>query len=112
MDTVSSRRECLPKGMRMGRLHATALSDKMPDMRKVSVRELQQELRRVLELVQRGETVEITKRHRVIAKLSPVRPSRGDVAWPDLDARARAVLGDRILSPGGMEQILKDRGSW
>jgi antitoxin (DNA-binding transcriptional repressor) of toxin-antitoxin stability system len=82
----------------------------MPDMRKVSVRELQQQLRRVLELVQRGETVEITKRHRVIAKLSPTGQPRTGTAWPDLEARARKVLGDRILAPGGLEQILSDRG--
>lgn len=87
------------------------MSDKMPDMRKVSVRELQQQLRRVLELVQRGETVEITKRHRVIAKLSPTHPSGAKAGWPDLEARARKVLGDRVLSPGGMEQILTDRGA-
>lgn len=95
----------------MARLHAATLSCKMPDMRRVSVRELQQQLRRVLELVQQGETVEITRRHRVIAKLSPTQSPRASVGWPDLDARARAVLGDRMLSPGGMDQILADRGS-
>jgi prevent-host-death family protein len=83
----------------------------MPDMRKVSVRELQQQLRRVLEAVQRGESVEITKRHRVIARLSPSGPARRSPKWPDLEARARQVLGDRILTPGGMEQVLGDRGS-
>jgi antitoxin (DNA-binding transcriptional repressor) of toxin-antitoxin stability system len=83
----------------------------MPDMRKVSVRELQQQLRRVLELVQRGETVEITKRHRVIARLSPTQQPRARTAWPDLEARSRKVLGDRVLSPGGMEEILTDRGA-
>jgi antitoxin (DNA-binding transcriptional repressor) of toxin-antitoxin stability system len=86
------------------------MSDKMPDMRKVSVRELQQQLRRVLELVQHGETVEITRRHRVIATLSPTHPSPAGTAWPDLAARAREVLGDRVLSPGGLEQIVTDRG--
>jgi antitoxin (DNA-binding transcriptional repressor) of toxin-antitoxin stability system len=83
----------------------------MPDMRKVSVRELQQQLRRVLEQVERGETVQITKRHRVIAKLSPTAPPPVAKRWPDLDARARTVLGDRVLAPGAMAQILADRGS-
>lgn len=88
-----------------------AVSYEMSDMRKVSVRELQQQLRRVLDLVRRGETVEITKRHRVIARLSPSGAARGTAPWPDLDARAREVLGDRILTPGGMEQVLSDRGT-
>jgi prevent-host-death family protein len=86
------------------------MSYKMSDMRRVSVRELQQRLRRVLEQVQRGETVEITKRHRVIAQLAPVAAPDRAGAWPDLDARARKVLGDRMLSPGGMDQVLSDRG--
>jgi len=92
-------------------LPAGRMSDKMSDMRRVSVRELQQQLRRVLDLVQRGETIEITKRNKVVARLSPMRAERKPAPWPDLEARARRTFGDRVLS-GASEEVLKNRGSW
>ena len=81
-------------------------------MEQVSVRELQQNIRRVMERVERGETVEVTRRRRVVARLSPIRQPMRPAAWPDLDARARAVLGDRVISPGPSEHIVADRGTW
>jgi prevent-host-death family protein len=79
-------------------------------MRKVTVRELQQNIRHVMEQVERGETVEVTRRRHAVARLSPIRQSRQPAPWPDLDARARTVFGDRVLVPGAGEQILLDRG--
>jgi len=80
-------------------------------MKTVSVRELQQNLKHVLERVERGETVEVTRRRRVIGRLSPARKRRGTrVLWPDLDERARRVLGDRIIAPPPSAQLRKDRG--
>ena len=78
-------------------------------MRQVSVRELQQNIRRVLQQVERGETVEVTRRRRPVARLAPLRQPRQPAPWPDLDARAQRVLGDRMIAPGPGEQILIDR---
>ena len=88
------------------------MSYKMSNMGKasVSVRELQQHLKRVMARVERGETVEVTRRHRPVARLAPVKASGPLSAWPDLDARARAIFGDRIITPGGSEVIVEDRG--
>lgn len=88
------------------------MSDKMSYMRNrsVSVRELQQNLRRVMARVERGETIEVTRRRRPVAHLAPVRPAGTLSAWPDLDARARSVFGDRTISPGVAEAVIEDRG--
>lgn len=76
----------------------------------VSVRELQQNLKRVMARVERGETVEVTRRRRPVARLAPVRVTRPLFAWPDLDARARAVFGDRVITPGGAQVVIDERG--
>jgi len=75
----------------------------------VSVRELQQNLKRVMARVERGEIVEVTRRRRPVAQLAPANVSRPLSSWPDLDARTRGVFGDRIISPGGSKVISEDR---
>ena len=76
----------------------------------VSVRELQQNLKRVMARVERGETVEVTRRRRPIARLTPAT-SAGPIAdWPDLDARTRSVFGDRIVNPAGLDVVIDNRG--
>jgi len=85
------------------------MSCKTYDMRKVAIRELQQNIRRVMDLVEQGETVEVTRRRRPIARLTPIRHVRKPEPWPDLDARARRVLGKKTVAPGAGQQILADR---
>lgn len=88
------------------------LSYKMSYMRKtsVSIRELQQNLKRVMARVERGEIVEVTRRRKAVARLAPVTTSRAAAPWPDLKARRRAVFGDRIIAPGGSEAVIEGRG--
>ena len=76
----------------------------------VSVRELQQNLKRVMARVERGETIEVTRRRRPVARLAPVGPSRTVAAWPDLEARTQAVFGQRRIVPGGAHVVIEDRG--
>ena len=59
--------------------------------------------------VERGEIIEVTRRHRPVARLGPVRAAPVS-PWPDLDARAHAVFGDRILTPGASELLAESRG--
>jgi antitoxin (DNA-binding transcriptional repressor) of toxin-antitoxin stability system len=79
-------------------------------MGRVSVRELQQNLRRIISRVERGEAVDVTRRQRLVARL--VRPAAAaqPQPWPDLDLRARAVFGDRVISPPPSQQLVDDRG--
>ena len=76
----------------------------------VSVRELQQNLKRVMARVERGETVEVTRRRRPVARLAPVKPTSPVSEWPDLEARTRAVFGKRVVSPGGSGTVIEGRG--
>ena len=84
----------------------------MLDMAKstVSVRELQQNLKRVMARVERGQVIEVTRRHRPVVRLAPVRVSVRPQPWPDLEARAKAVFGDRIVTPGAAELVIEERG--
>lgn len=88
------------------------LSYKMSYMGKatISIRELQQNLKRVMARVERGQVIEVTRRRRPVARLAPMRPSSSLSPWPDLDARARAVFGDRIVTPGAAHVVIEDRG--
>ena len=81
-------------------------------MKTVTVRELQQNIRRVLDRVERGESVEVTRRRRPIALLSPIARPGKPAPWPDLEERTREVFGSRVFSPGLSEQIIRDRGDW
>ena len=76
----------------------------------VSVRELQQNLKRVMARVERGETVEVTRRRRPVARLGPAKATRPLSDWPDLEARTRAVFGDRIINPGASDIVIDQRG--
>ncbi len=76
----------------------------------VSIRELQQNLKGVIARVERGEVVEVTRRRRPVARLTPLRPAAPLSAWPDLDARARKVFGDRVIKPGAAEVLAESRG--
>ena len=95
-----------------GVLTVWSLSYKMLYMQKVSIsiRELQQNLKRVLARVERGQVIEVTRQRRPVARLAPMRPVGPVSPWPDLDARARAVFGDRIVAPGASEVVIENRG--
>jgi prevent-host-death family protein len=84
----------------------------MLDMAKstVSIRELQQNLKRVMARVERGQVIEVTRRRRPVARLAPVHLRIGPQPWPDLDARTKAVFGDRIVTPSAAELIIEERG--
>lgn len=90
------------------------MSYKMSYMAKIatiSIRELQQNLKQVMQRVERGQVVEVTRRRRAVARLSPLAGKDGPASpWPDLDARARTVFGERIIEPSGSEVIVADRG--
>lgn len=80
----------------------------MHDMKTVSVRTLQREIRAVLDEVEQGGSVEITRRGRPVARLVPTTAPAEP--WPDLAMRARRVLGQRRISPPPSQQVVADRG--
>lgn len=84
----------------------------MLDMAKstVSVRELQQNLKRVMARVERGQEIEVTRRRRPVARLAPVQARATPRPWPDLEARAKSVFGDRVITPTAAEMVIAGRG--
>lgn len=78
----------------------------------VSVRDLQKNLKGALSRVQRGATLRVTRRRKVIARLGPPPAAGGAKPWPDLTARGESVLGRRVLKPGAADEILSGRGDW
>ena len=84
----------------------------MYDMAKitVSVRELQQNLMAVMSRVERGETVEVTRHRRPVMRLTRIRPTAPAQPWPDLEARTRAVFGNRVLPTVGAAIVDQNRG--
>jgi prevent-host-death family protein len=73
------------------------------------MRELQQNLKRVMARVERGDTVEVTRRRRPVARLAPAKPAGPATPWPDLKARRRAVFGDRRVAPRGSDLVIEGR---
>ncbi len=80
----------------------------MTHMRRATVREAQHNLPKILRAVTDGESVEITRRNRVVARLVPVspRPSQG---LPDFVARARAIWGRRPAGQPTSATVLEAR---
>lgn len=81
----------------------------MSDMKNVPARELQREIKAILDRVEKGESVQITRRGRPVARLVPTKPARTK-PWPDLEARANAVLEKRRIEPPPSKQLSRDRG--
>ena len=76
----------------------------------ISIRELQQNLKRVLARVERGQVIDVTRRRRPVARLAPLRSEGPASPWPDLDARVREVFGTRVVTPGGADAVVEGRG--
>ena len=66
----------------------------MSNMKAVTVREVQHRLAAILERVEQGERVTITRRGQAVATLVPAG-RRGKIRWPDFKARM-----ERIFPPG------------
>lgn len=80
-------------------------------MKTVSVRDLRYDFPKVEALLKAGEEIRITKRKRVIARLTPELPPEhsGKPPLPDFLGRMRANFGDRVLEVTGAEIISADR---
>jgi len=76
-------------------------------MPSVNLRQLR-DTRRLKALLRSGSTVELRERDRVIARIVPERAREKPAKWPDFEARAREIFGDRILP----NVVLEDRGRY
>ena len=82
----------------------------MHHMGKASIRDLRYNFPEIERRLQRGETIEITRRKRVIARIEPVS---GEVPqMPDFLGRMRAIFGKRIIKPSGAELLAQERSRY
>ena len=80
-------------------------------MRKASVRELRYAFKKIERLLRQGEEIQITKRRRVIARLTPER-EQGVQQIPDFLARLHSIYGRKALQVSGAELVAEDRSRY
>ena len=76
-------------------------------MKTVSVRDLRYDFPKVEEMLRSGEEIRITKRRRVIARLTPEPMDKPPL--PDFLGRMKEIFGDKVLKVSGAEVISEDR---
>lgn len=54
-----------------------------------------------------GEVVELRERNTVLARIIPESPRPQPVEWPDFEARAKRIFGDRVLNI--VDDLVEDR---
>jgi prevent-host-death family protein len=82
-------------------------------MKTATLRQLRNETSRLLEWVQAGETVIVTKRSKPILRLLPIIPEAAkDVKYPDFAARQASIFGDQKLPKTVAETLAEERGRY
>lgn len=76
-------------------------------MPSVNLRQLR-DTRRLKAWLRAGHIVELRERDKVIARIVPESTEEKPAKWPDFEARARKIFGDRILP----NVVLEDRGRY
>ena len=90
---------------------SSLVSHKCNTVKKTNIRELKHATSTVLGWVEQGESVEITRRNKVVAVISPPPPeSSQKIVRPDYEARLTAIFGDKILPTTANELMDYDRG--
>lgn len=82
-------------------------------MKTANVRKLRHAFGEVMDWITEGEQVEIVKKGRIIALLSPPppRPKAKKVVLPDFAARQKRIFGDRVL-PGNAVAEERETYEW
>lgn len=78
-------------------------------MRTTTVRELKHETSKVLSWVEQGESVEVRRRRKPVATLSPPEPTK-PAKRPDFLGRLRDAYGEKTLRRSGSSVVSEARG--
>jgi hypothetical protein len=76
-------------------------------MPKVNIRQLRNS-KQLKAWLRAGQTIELRERDEVIGQIIPKNREQGPAEYPDFAARARKIMGDRILP----NPVLEDRGRY
>jgi antitoxin (DNA-binding transcriptional repressor) of toxin-antitoxin stability system len=80
----------------------------MHHMKRATVRDLRYDFPKVERMLAEGESIEITKRKRVIGRLIPAsEPTK--IEMPDFKARLKKIYGDKVLKISGANLVRWDR---
>jgi antitoxin (DNA-binding transcriptional repressor) of toxin-antitoxin stability system len=75
-------------------------------MKTASVRDLRQNFPRILEWINSGEEVTITRRNQSVARLTACSKGRkAKRQMPDIAARLKRVFGERIITGAAMKAL-------
>ena len=78
-------------------------------MKTATVRQLRTAFPSVLNWIENGNHVEISRHGRIVARLLPPALKRaGKVKMPDFAARLRTIHGEKVISTEKAEAILSD----
>ena len=81
-------------------------------MKSANVRQLRHDFGSVMNWVADGEQVEIVKKGKIIALLSPPPPAkRKKIKLPDFAARQERIFGDKVL-PGNIVAEERESYEW
>lgn len=78
-------------------------------MKTTTMRELKHHTAALVARVEAGENIELTRRGRPVARLSPVR-ARGKAPMPDFAGRLAEIYGDVVLKKTGTDVVGEARG--
>ena len=80
-------------------------------MKTASIRELKHDTAEVLGWVEAGEPVEIRRRGKLVAVMSPPPSLLGKAATrPDFQARLKSIYGDTVLKVTATDLLAEERG--
>jgi antitoxin (DNA-binding transcriptional repressor) of toxin-antitoxin stability system len=74
-------------------------------MKTATVADLRNNFRRVSALIDNGESIDITKRGRVVARLVPPAATPKKLVKPDIMARLKQVYGKRMLTMAEVKEL-------
>jgi antitoxin (DNA-binding transcriptional repressor) of toxin-antitoxin stability system len=75
----------------------------------MNIRQLR-DTRRLKSWLRAGKTVELRERDRVIARIVPESGEKARAEWPDFEALAKEIIGDRVLP--GADLLIEERGRY
>lgn len=78
-------------------------------MPSVNIRELR-DTKKLKTWLRAGKTVELRERDQVIGRIVPENARAVSGNWPDFDAIAREIFGERMLS--GSNLVMRERGRY
>lgn len=75
-------------------------------MLSITLRQLR-DTKQVKTWLRAGVHIEVRERGEAIADLVPRTPPKPTTEWPDFEARAKAIFGDRVLT--AVDDLIRDR---